>query len=184
MDAHHHRHRRPPTWDAGARAAQHRPLTLLRVWVCPMRMRALEEMMDRQKLMRMTDRSERMYLWERVGGHDRRPEGSQLHKNRGAVATKASATSSPQAPLPVPAPSPPPSPAPPPPRSLSGSPTPRGPEHSSQGRRCLKTVGQNLRTTAASGEALGQGAKHTSRGFRTDGLGRGWWEGHWMFPGH
>lgn len=36
-----------------------------------MRMRALEEMMDRQKLMRMTDRSERMYLWERVGGHDR-----------------------------------------------------------------------------------------------------------------
>lgn len=39
-----------------------RPPTLLRVWVCPMRMRALEEMMDRQKLMRMTDRSERMYL--------------------------------------------------------------------------------------------------------------------------
>lgn len=36
--------------------------TLLRVWVCPMRMRALEEIMDRQKLMRMTDRSERMYL--------------------------------------------------------------------------------------------------------------------------
>ena len=41
---------------------------MLRVWVCPMRMSALEEMMDRQKLMRMTDRSERMYLWVRAGG--------------------------------------------------------------------------------------------------------------------
>lgn len=45
------------------RAGQGRRLpTLLRVWVCPIRMRALEEMMDRQKLMRITDRSERMYL--------------------------------------------------------------------------------------------------------------------------
>lgn len=33
-----------------------------------MRMSALEEMMDRQKLMRMTERSERMYLWVRAGG--------------------------------------------------------------------------------------------------------------------
>lgn len=41
---------------------------MLRVWVCPMRMSALEEMMDRQKLMRMTERSERMYLWVRAGG--------------------------------------------------------------------------------------------------------------------
>lgn len=37
-------------------------LTLFRVWVCPIRMRALEEMMDRQKLIRMTERSERIYL--------------------------------------------------------------------------------------------------------------------------
>lgn len=37
-------------------------LTLFLVWVCPIRMRALEEMMDRQKLIRMTERSERMYL--------------------------------------------------------------------------------------------------------------------------
>lgn len=36
--------------------------TLFRVCVCPMRMRALEEMMERQKLMRMTERSDRMYL--------------------------------------------------------------------------------------------------------------------------
>lgn len=36
--------------------------TLFRVWVCPIRMRALEEMMERQKLIRMTERSERMYL--------------------------------------------------------------------------------------------------------------------------
>lgn len=36
--------------------------TLFRVWVCPIRMRALEEMMDRQKLIRMTERSERIYL--------------------------------------------------------------------------------------------------------------------------
>ena len=37
----------------------------------------------------------------------------------------------------------------------------------------MKTVGRNLRTTAASGEGLGQGAKHASMGFRTDGLGGG-----------
>lgn len=50
-------------------------LTLFRVWVCPMRMRALEEMMERQKLMRMTERSERMYLQqEKRGG---RPTLSQ-----------------------------------------------------------------------------------------------------------
>lgn len=36
--------------------------TLFRVWVWPIRMRALEEMMDRQKLIRMTERSERIYL--------------------------------------------------------------------------------------------------------------------------
>lgn len=41
---------------------------MLRVWVCPMRMSALEEMMDKQKLMRMTERSERMYLRARAGG--------------------------------------------------------------------------------------------------------------------
>lgn len=39
-------------------------LTLFLVWVCPMRIRALEEMMERQKLIRMTERSERMYLQE------------------------------------------------------------------------------------------------------------------------
>lgn len=39
-------------------------LTLFHVWVCPMRIRALDEMMERQKLMRMTDRSDRMYLQE------------------------------------------------------------------------------------------------------------------------
>lgn len=39
-------------------------LTLFRVCVCPMRIRALEEMMERQKLMRMTERSDRMYLQE------------------------------------------------------------------------------------------------------------------------
>lgn len=39
-------------------------LTLFRVCVCPMRIRALEDMMDRQKLMRMTERSDRMYLQE------------------------------------------------------------------------------------------------------------------------
>lgn len=33
-----------------------------------MRMSALEEMMDKQKLMRMTERSERMYLRARAGG--------------------------------------------------------------------------------------------------------------------
>lgn len=43
-------------------------LTLFRVWVCPMRMRALEEMMERQKLMRMTERSERMYLQQKKRG--------------------------------------------------------------------------------------------------------------------
>lgn len=58
-----------------------RPPTLLRVWVCPMRMRALEEMMDRQKLMRMTDRSERMYLWESVGGPWSVPNGASVHNN-------------------------------------------------------------------------------------------------------
>lgn len=50
-------------------------LTLFLVWVCPIRMRALEEMMERQKLMRMTERSERMYLQqEKRGG---RPTLSQ-----------------------------------------------------------------------------------------------------------
>lgn len=36
--------------------------TLFLVCVWPMRIRALEEMMERQKLMRMTERSDRMYL--------------------------------------------------------------------------------------------------------------------------
>lgn len=35
---------------------------MFQVWVCPIRIRALDEMMDRQKLMRMTERSDRMYL--------------------------------------------------------------------------------------------------------------------------
>lgn len=48
-------------------------LTLFRVCVCPMRIRALEEMMERQKLMRITERSERMYLQE----NDRK----QIRKN-------------------------------------------------------------------------------------------------------
>ena len=39
-------------------------LTLFRVCVCPMRIRALEDMMERQKLMSMTERSDRMYLQE------------------------------------------------------------------------------------------------------------------------
>lgn len=46
-----------------------------------MRMRALEEMMDKQKLMRMTDRSERMYLW---GGAAQCPGGGgRVSRNRG-----------------------------------------------------------------------------------------------------
>lgn len=43
--------------------------TLFRVWVCPISMSALEEMMDRQKLMRMTERSERMYLKKNTRKH-------------------------------------------------------------------------------------------------------------------
>lgn len=39
-------------------------LTLFRVCVCPIRIRALEEMMERQKFMRITERSDRMYLEE------------------------------------------------------------------------------------------------------------------------
>lgn len=39
-------------------------LTLFLVWVCPMRIRALEEMIERQKLIRMTDLSDRIYLQE------------------------------------------------------------------------------------------------------------------------
>lgn len=46
----------------GARIREERVGTLLRAWVCPTRMRALEQIMERQKLMRMTERSERMYL--------------------------------------------------------------------------------------------------------------------------
>lgn len=42
-----------------------RDSTLFQVWVCPMRIRALEEMMERQKLMRMTERSDRMYLQQK-----------------------------------------------------------------------------------------------------------------------
>lgn len=42
-----------------------RDSTLFQVWVCPMRIRALDEMMERQKLMRMTERSDRMYLQQR-----------------------------------------------------------------------------------------------------------------------
>lgn len=60
------------------------PPALLRVWVCPMRMRALEEMMDKQKLMRMTDRSERMYL---RGQRCQCPTGRRLHGSRGPVGT-------------------------------------------------------------------------------------------------
>lgn len=42
-----------------------RDSTLFQVCVCPMRIRALEEMMERQKLMRMTERSDRMYLQQK-----------------------------------------------------------------------------------------------------------------------
>lgn len=50
------------SWTTSCKQPATRLLTLFQVWVCPMRMRALDEMMDRQKLMRMTERSERMYL--------------------------------------------------------------------------------------------------------------------------
>ena len=130
--------------------------------------------MDRQKLMRMTDRSERMYLRERVGGHDQRPKGSQLHKTRGAVAAKVSATSAPQAPRPAPAPSSsPPSPAPSPPRSLSGSPAPWGPEHSSQGRRCFEDRGPKPQNHSGLGGGAGPGGQARLHGIQDRWSGRG-----------
>lgn len=73
----HHRHP-VPSGHAGVCTVGQRSPTLLRVWVCPMRMRALEEMMEKQKLMRMTDRSERMYLRETVC---QCPTGPHLHGN-------------------------------------------------------------------------------------------------------
>lgn len=54
-----------PDWDENRVCSPFaRRLTLFRVCVCPIRMRALDEMIDRQKLMRMTERSDRMYLQE------------------------------------------------------------------------------------------------------------------------
>lgn len=61
------------SWTTSCKQPASRLLTLFQVWVCPMRMRALDEMMDRQKLMRMTERSERMYLQ-----HKRISEKSKL----------------------------------------------------------------------------------------------------------
>lgn len=57
---------------AGGAAGSSQIFTLFQVWVCPMRMRALEEMMDKQKLMRMTERSDRMYLQQNgpMGGEE------------------------------------------------------------------------------------------------------------------
>lgn len=74
-------------WDpfgghAGVCTVGQRSPTLLRVWVCPMRMRALEEMMEKQKLMRITDRSERMYLRETAC---QCPTGPHRHGSWGPV---------------------------------------------------------------------------------------------------
>lgn len=56
-------------------------LTLLRAWVCPTRMRALEHMIERQKLIRMTERSERMYL---RSGKGRGKDSSELGRDQSA----------------------------------------------------------------------------------------------------
>ena len=53
-----------------------------------MRMSALEEMMDKQKLMRMTERSERMYLRARAGGMSV-PSRVSAPQEPGAAAMKA-----------------------------------------------------------------------------------------------
>lgn len=52
-------------------------LTLFRVCVCPIRMRALDEMIERQKLMRITERSDRMYLQENDRTQNSRVDRSQ-----------------------------------------------------------------------------------------------------------
>lgn len=59
-----------------------RCLTLFRVCVCPIRMRAFEEMIDRQKLMRMTERSDRMYLQEGSATQNRAVDCIQLHNKK------------------------------------------------------------------------------------------------------
>lgn len=43
------------------------------VCVCPTRIKMLEQTMDRQKLSRMMDRSERMYLWDKGGRQNKVP---------------------------------------------------------------------------------------------------------------
>lgn len=127
---------------------------MLRVWVCPMRMSALEEMMDRQKLMRMTERSERMYLWARAGG--------VLHAQQGLSSSGARRRGHEAGPLP-------------PCRALASiapallltSQTrqgPGGPDHPTHGKRCFANHSGRGGGSGPGGQAGPQGVRADIRG--------------------
>lgn len=58
-------------------------VTLFLVCVCPIRIRALEDTMERQKLIRMTERSERIYLQEGNKEAEGEGKGVKFRLSRG-----------------------------------------------------------------------------------------------------